>query len=107
MWRSSAAIRVLAALLILRVLACPIAAGHGSPLEGRFIVRVCAWPAATPDRGGVAVWTASRPTPDPFKARRPLHPPYGRSLALGPFPSGRDGLPRNPDASARSRTLRC
>ncbi|MDG3008369.1 hypothetical protein [Paludisphaera mucosa] len=45
--RASAGIpRLLMTLLVLRVVACPIAASHSAAgSEARFIIRVCVWPA--------------------------------------------------------------
>jgi len=102
------ATKILATLLVARACACPIAAGHGSPLErGRFIVRVCQWPDPRPERRGFALRrTAADDAPDFFGAGTSPHLSKVLSVAAG-FRPGSACPTRDIGNSPRKLPLRC
>lgn len=82
-------VRILAALLIVRAVACPLAESRDvAPGHARFVVRVCAWPAAEGRAGRIAIESRRDEAPPegldaPFPAR-PVPPPSRDVAVDGP-----------------------
>jgi hypothetical protein len=67
--------RILFLLIVLRMLAAPVALrpdAPKAPIYHRFIVRMCAWPAHRPQRINAAEHLVSRPDGDDRRARADL-----------------------------------
>ncbi|MDG3004759.1 hypothetical protein [Paludisphaera mucosa] len=90
--RASAGIRrLLMTLLVLRVVACPIAASHAAARsEVRFIVRVCVWPAPRAGRPALVLQRRVDPAETPGSTR--TTPSAGRreggAIAASTYRSG-------------------
>jgi len=102
----SAVTRILTILLVLRVLASPIALSpesHPAP-HGRYIARVCVWPAQRPYRLSPAESILPRFARDGYDALAPWRPACAADSA-GPLTraalSGSVGFVRSPSPSVR------
>lgn len=90
--RSSARMaRLLAAILTLRVVACPIAAGHDATRpDSRFIVRVCVWPAPRAGRPALVLQRRVDPaeTPGSIQITPSAERREGGAIAVSTYRSG-------------------